>query len=1341
MIEESPICPYTGLRSFSEDEALYFKGRENQVDQISRLLERNKFLMVTGASGEGKSSLIFAGLIPNARAGFFKAKFNNWVVAGFRPERKPVKNLADAVANALGSRSSTVETELQRGFASLIDLYKASELYVDEHSEEWKRSSDDDRKKRRRSSANLLVLVDQFEEFFTNPENFHSGTPSQDSQVVVNVLLETARIALNEGLPVYVVCTMRSDYIGQCAAFRGLPEYIGFSQFFVPRLKRKEIKQVIEEPAELSGNRISQRLVERLVYDLAEGIDQLPILQHALSQIWIAANDGREEMDLVHYAMVGGMPVSELPDDDQVRFNRWRENLPVSEQKQLQQTGLDRVIEFHADRLYENAWIGYNSAHPEQPVTQRDAKNIIALAFACLTRIDNSRAVRNRMTLKEITEIINRSELSLAVVQGVLDVFREESNSFIRPFKTASAAPVSADTALDITHESLIRNWGRLNKWVNQEYEFHATFLDFKKQLDRWKENHKSRNYLLPIGPLTFFESWYARCKPNAHWIRRYMAEGEDSDLRRQCEQIIRDTQEYLRRSARQVLVSRAFMKYGINRITVITAMIVMVGLSAFYWFDANRKKNKNVIASIMSDSPRLLNSPESRFWSIGGYLVVQDRFKPGSAVEFLEKVEDPYQQLQLAIEVYRQTLILARSMRWPGQDQIRSFIDRHIAAFDSSDAELDRRLKITNTYQFLLAYENYYRPEVTTNELLKTNSQRLHPLLTEAFSGLSGFVSGIPTETSMAVNLWLTWASPKQDEVVGLAKMITPWDSPKAREVFDKYYSKGTYKVVYEATTDYGGGYHVLGSLYAAAGSYENLKRCVGELSSNPGYLRSPITFNAFTNLLGFLYQYHHEDLVPDLLKYAAATSDTPVEDFYTRLFSETGYLQFFFGVNVVDGLNQSYHGDYFPNLDFLDSAAVDRIAEDTRRSLESVKDPAEREFRLALFSKQRAIYDHKYHFDRGLPQPANRQEELLRESWEHFKRTPASYLNEGVKVLHRYYSDGIRRRQMTRKEQYIYPDHIGGAWKNNNYHSDLFFNFLMRQHDVANLYSKPGELGLLHYWVSNAFEVFPFLNRSTIKSDYQLPDSVLERALKFTSTHPLHGEFDPNLVHLVLANRFLQRGDTVSGFKQYHEINWATIYGSANTYEYLNKTFFLNQMKELAESMTTYGHFREAEEICEKFESREQTMLGYVFVARRAYERDFDPRTFIALDSVVTKIKRPGSHPNFDLDLHLLYLLGRIGGERFESRAQGLLKEIDQDLKVPAYGMFSRGLAADANFYRAIESLPSSFTDTQELEWRTLILFEACRQRDLAAGETKWLPMDKGLIHDMEYIFFETN
>ncbi|MBK6635563.1 MAG: ATP-binding protein [Chitinophagaceae bacterium] len=106
MFETEQICPYTGLRSFTEEESLYFKGREEDIDQATEQLQRNKFLMLTGASGDGKSSLIYAGIIPNARAGFLKSKYSQWCVADFRPERSPFQNLCRSIARQLDIASS-----------------------------------------------------------------------------------------------------------------------------------------------------------------------------------------------------------------------------------------------------------------------------------------------------------------------------------------------------------------------------------------------------------------------------------------------------------------------------------------------------------------------------------------------------------------------------------------------------------------------------------------------------------------------------------------------------------------------------------------------------------------------------------------------------------------------------------------------------------------------------------------------------------------------------------------------------------------------------------------------------------------------------------------------------------------------------------------------------------------------------------------------------------------------------------------------------------------------------------------------------------------------------------
>jgi energy-coupling factor transporter ATP-binding protein EcfA2 len=383
------ICPYPGLRPFTEEESLYFKGREDQIINLAGVLQEKKFLMVTGASGDGKSSLIYGGLIPHARAGFFKATYTKWNVAAFRPERTPLKNMTDSLATQLQLDPDTVAVELSRGFSSLVELFKSSSLYIDKESKAWREAGDEERAILERQAGNLLVIIDQFEEFFTNPENLIQGVPSQDSRLLLNIILETSKISLRNNLPIYIVCTMRSDYIGHCAAFQGLPEYIGFAQFFVPRLQRKELHHVIEEPASLNGNKISNRLTDRLIFDLEEGPDQLPILQHALKQIWKAADNGREKMDLIHYAMVGGMDGEKLPIEDLVRFREWKEKLPEYEKKYLEKPGLSNVLDIHANTLYEEAATCYNK-NAVRPLTTKETKLIIALTFSCLTRIDET---------------------------------------------------------------------------------------------------------------------------------------------------------------------------------------------------------------------------------------------------------------------------------------------------------------------------------------------------------------------------------------------------------------------------------------------------------------------------------------------------------------------------------------------------------------------------------------------------------------------------------------------------------------------------------------------------------------------------------------------------------------------------------------------------------------------------------------------------------------------------------------------------------------------------------------------------------------------------------------
>ncbi|MEP6615301.1 MAG: hypothetical protein ABJA57_01920 [Ginsengibacter sp.] len=1336
------ICPYPGLRSFTEEESLYFKGRDLQVDQITALLEKNKFLMITGASGEGKSSLTYAGLIPNARAGFFKSRYSNWVVASFRPERSPVTNMSGAIAEQFNASAATVETELRRGFSSLVDLYTNSDFYAGDEDENWTKLQDNEKKERKRKAANLLILVDQFEEFFTNPENFFNEAPSKDSQIVINLILETARIAISKNLPVYIVCTMRSDYIGQCSAFRGLPEYIGFSQFFVPRLKRRDLKQVIEEPAILSGNRISQRLIERLVFDIADGVDQLPILQHALSQVWLAADHGNEEMDLVHYAMAGGMMVNELPDEDKEKFDSWFSKLPSHHRNFYQDTGLNKVIEIHANLLYENAWEYYNKENPEKPIAQQEAKRIIALTFSCLTKIDNSRAVRNRMTLAEITAIINAPGVTTEVAGSIINIFREEGNSFIHPFKTDDPAThvLSPDTVLDITHESLIRNWNKLRQWANKEFEFYSTYLDFKKQLDRWKKSNRSRGYLLPVGPLTYFEHWYDTCKPNTGWIMRYSGtEEEKQNAKTQAEETLNDTKLFLRKSARKEMVPRALMKYGARSIATIVAIIIMLGLSGFYWYDAEQKKNDSVLETVRNESFNLLKSKEVNITDKAFYLLTEERFHNGSLIPYLEALE-LQNRVKLAIEIYKQLLLFNKTNPSILKDQVLMLVTTNLTS-PGKTADSEFLLAEGNKFLVLLLMDNYYQPDSKKAGTISEISEKGYNLALHYFGNTALFKPSVPSELNMAIQLWLTAGTATPDKIQKLLTSLSPLDSTSGANSFTTYYPKGSFEPNGREGMDFNEGYHTIASLYASLGDIEHVEWCFYKLLANNqrDYFELARLLNNHLNILGYLYQFGHRDKVPQFLQWIASnTKDNPPLTIYRNAVIRSGYISHLYPINIERDFYRSNKGLLYPNLCLCDRSVFDAMVEDYETAIGKVTDPSERNFLLAMNDKRKAMFYDKYWTDRKLPVNEEKLNGWLKEAVDLYSKIDTGYLAGTISTTSIYNGDGVRTKDIKRRDLLIYPDYRDGwyAW---TYHTDYFFNYLQKNNLLAQFYKTGGDLQNLHYWVAKGFEwkTDPPVNYFT--KEYPIPDEALNAIISFVDKHPEGNQFDKNLLYLVLSNRAFERGDSAAGLAYYHKINQSTIQRSSDRYEYLEKIFFLNMMKRLCGNLAAVGDSKEAVQFAGVFPTDQQQVFGYMHMAEKVYRQNANPLAFVYLDSAYARSKSihySAIDQRYDFRYNQILLLSEIGSQSLNNNANALLKDIPEANKF--FGILSKvtGVAFEGNYYRAYTSIPASLTESQDLQCRNMILLEASKTKERQQKAQQWKQMDNYVDWYWDYV-----
>jgi WD40 repeat protein len=682
-MQKEKICPYPGLRPFNEEESIFFKGREEHIDKIISQLQEKKFLMVTGASGDGKSSIIYAGLIPRSRAGFFKTRFNNWLIVDFRPERSPLRNLASALNNTLEFNDvDTLTDELSYGFSSLVKIYKESKCYVDTNSDSFKNNSEDKKQELKNSGANLLILVDQFEELFTNSENFSNGKPSLEAITLINLIIETTKLAEKENLPVYIVCTMRSDYIGDCAAFKGLPELIVYSQFFVPRLKRQEIHRAILEPAKLSGNKIANRLIERLINELGDGLDQLPILQHALNRIWkVHVDDGAPEMDIIHYAKVGGLDGSLLPDDQKAVFMNWYAQQPLFKQKILEVASLTNVLNAHARELFETA-VDYCRRHINRDISKEEAQNILQKIFTCLTKINDGRAVRNRSSVHEIKHIIG-GKLDNGLIEGLVNPYREPENTLLKPFITdvAETQILKDSDILDITHESLIRNWTELVSWTKQEYENTLVFNDFKKQVERWEQQGRSTDYLLTIGSLSYFKTWYETVKPNPHLIAKY--ESSDLDPAQKLEIATR----FIAAASDYIQLSEAAIKRKRRTVITITTLVVLVLLGFTYLAYTERnvaliqQQIANQKTAEAKESEQLaLNSEHDALFAKNSALLLKDKAEKSEKIALTAK-----QQAELSKQEALSAKAIAESEKRNAQEQ------RDVAKSEKANAEQEK--------------------------------------------------------------------------------------------------------------------------------------------------------------------------------------------------------------------------------------------------------------------------------------------------------------------------------------------------------------------------------------------------------------------------------------------------------------------------------------------------------------------------------------------------------------------------------------------------------------------------------------------------------------------------
>lgn len=449
--------PFPGLRPFYIEESHLFFGREKEVDEILQKLEENRFVTVIGYSGSGKSSLVHCGVVPVLYGGFIKSVGPNWNVFDVRPGIDPFQNLAIAILKNQDNyeklsekdrliNQTVIHSLLKSGPGGFIDAIKSYQS---------------------KSGENILLLVDQFEELFRYENSEDAAFSHQDAVAYVQLILHACQ---QKEIPVSVALTLRSDYIGKCADYQGLTDLINESNYLVPQMSRVQKRMAIEAPVAVGGGEISSRLVNRLLNDVGDHQDQLPILQHAMMrtwEYWIKNKEEGEVIDVRHYTAVGG---------------------------------ISEALSQHADEAFEQL-------EPRQ-------KDIAEILFKTLTmKTSDNQGIRNAAKISVVAEISASSEED---VIKVVEEFRRPGRSFLMP---PPAKELNGTSRVEISHESLMRIWTRLKVWVDEEYE---SAQMYKRLSEAAAMYQIGKTGLWRPPDLQLALNWQKKQRPTRAWAQRY---------------------------------------------------------------------------------------------------------------------------------------------------------------------------------------------------------------------------------------------------------------------------------------------------------------------------------------------------------------------------------------------------------------------------------------------------------------------------------------------------------------------------------------------------------------------------------------------------------------------------------------------------------------------------------------------------------------------------------------------------------------------------------------------------------------------------------------------------
>jgi hypothetical protein len=472
--ERLPAQPYPGIRPFEEDEWPLFFGRQAIIEQLLERLGAGRFVAVVGASGDGKSSLVKAGLFATLKHKHRRLGIR-WQTVSMRPAGSPMWSLAEALFTAIE------QPDRRPGEPPPIDgiePYRAALARGPQAIAAILREHDAPR------GHNLLLLVDQFEELFRY--DLVGGKAE-----IGNFLSQLADVVENSPEGFYLALTMRAEFLGECARYPRFADLLNQASCLLRRMRQGELSEAIERPAEMFGARIDPGLLEGLLRDAQGEQDQLPLVQHAMMWLWtrkIRSLDARGTPDPT--------PVLELSDYRDVG-------------------GVTGALSQHLNEIYDG--LGGSQHSPQRRAELQFATKRIFQALSAIA--DNGQVTRRPLRFATLAAESGVRKDNLLMV---IDALRHPSRSFLMP-----PLPVTIDdrVVVDVGHEAVIRRWDKLTGiqgWLREEQ---ADAEIWNRLYRRTRAFIRNRRDLLTSGELMEFAALWERRRPSEAWTHRYGAQ------------------------------------------------------------------------------------------------------------------------------------------------------------------------------------------------------------------------------------------------------------------------------------------------------------------------------------------------------------------------------------------------------------------------------------------------------------------------------------------------------------------------------------------------------------------------------------------------------------------------------------------------------------------------------------------------------------------------------------------------------------------------------------------------------------------------------------------------